>query len=417
MKNGSSTDWWTALYWWFLRLSTFNGTTIAVASLISACILALSIWWLIGGLPGSTRNKQLTYLFILSTPIYGGFAVNVSHDVLQVSASIILVGTQIRIIQRSPILWKKRIFLELSAAALLLTTQSGPAIICVYLIVLLFQRNVKLAVYIAVFSSATYLVSGIGVVDVKKWGPLLPVIGDLKCVAQHPEARISSEEWRILTKIAPRSEWTDATNCSLIDDQIATFKSTDFTSVNLDGELIKIFLTVTMKNPAIVATAHIERASQALPPPFFKGPKNQVDLNPEIPVGLNTNIALQSGTELLHPSIDEESVNLKIKIFKPLEFLAQGQIFLVNQASWFWGWGGFWLWPILIYLLKNLKIRKISEFFYVTSPIVTLHLFLIILISTPLGRYVMATIIIGLILLLNLVIEYLSPVKLSGNLK
>ena len=57
--------------------------------------------------------------------------------------------------------------------------------------------------------------------------------------------------------------------------------------------------------------AHLQRGSEALPPPFFQGPPNQVDRNLAIPVGLNTNTALQLGPEVLHPSIDDPALKIR----------------------------------------------------------------------------------------------------------
>ena len=43
MEKNQSTDWWSALYFWFLRVTTFNGQSIWLASLLSLIPLYLSL--------------------------------------------------------------------------------------------------------------------------------------------------------------------------------------------------------------------------------------------------------------------------------------------------------------------------------------------------------------------------------------
>jgi hypothetical protein len=416
MKRGESTDWWTALFWWFLKTTTLNGNSIALASFFSLLTLGFSTWWLVTAFPTNVKIQKYTYLLLILTPIYGGFGVNISHDVLQTSGILIIVGNQFRVQQHKIIEAKTRAGLEIFASVLLLTTQTGPLLIAANLAILIFQKKIKLGVIILLSSCAVYLFSGIGVDSTKKWGLLLPIIGDIKCVTQHPQARISDGDWGKLEQIATKGEWLNPIKCSMVDDQLMAFQTTDISKQNLNLELAKLYFNIVAKNPALVVTAHLQRASQALPPPFFKGPKNQINLNPDIPIGMNSNIALQEGTELLHPSIDENSVNLDIKFLQPLESIAQLPIFLVNQASWFWGWGGLWLWPIFIYLLVISKIRNLFDFFAVISPILTLHLFLIVILSYPVGRYVMSTIILGLAMTFNMITSYLSKPISNSNI-
>jgi hypothetical protein len=176
-------------------------------------------------------------------------------------------------------------------------------------------------------------------------------------------------------------------------------------------EFTKSYLSIATKNPAIVIQAHLQRSSIALPPPFFQGPQNQVDRDINNPVGLNTNIALQLGPEVLHPSIDLPSLKLDIDFLKPLESFALLSVFLVNQASWFWGWGGLWLWPIFIYLLFRLKERNALSLMTLTYPILITHAALVAIGPIPAPRYVMSTILVGNVILLFLLSELFAKSK------
>ena len=141
----------------------------------------------------------------------------------------------------------------------------------------------------------------------------------------------------------------------------------------------------------------MQRSRGAFPPPFFQGPQNQIDSNLSHPVGFGTNTALQAGPEVIHPSIDEESVRLSINLLKPFERFAQIGIFLVNQASWFWGWGGLWLWGVLALsrlMFKGRWFRKMISVFY---PIFFLNFMLFFVSPGGYPRYVMSSVIAGFI--------------------
>jgi len=410
MHQGKSTDWWTGSFWWFLRITSFDGKTIALSSLISITIFGLSFIWFVRALPGSLGSKNRATLIFFATPIYGAFGVNVSHDVFQAAGIILIIGIQIRHFRKVLIGDRQRMAIEIAASALLMTTAFGPFLVAINVFLLLLQHKRLLAISILIFTAIFYFVTSQGVTNVPKHGLKIPVVADIKCVAQHPQAAITQDEWAQLIQLAPKAEWLIPTTCSFIDDQLGALSSLELSNVKLDKNLAKLYLSITAKNPAIVAMAHFQRASQALPPPFFQGPVNQVILDPSVPIGQGTNIALQTGAQVLHPSIDEPSVDHQIAFLKPLEMVAQGPIFVVNQASWFWGWGGLWLWPIFIYLVRTLHVRKLKHFVAILSPMLGLHAFLLIL-SAPLPRYVMSAITIGFFLTILMIVQWFEKIN------
>ena len=176
-------------------------------------------------------------------------------------------------------------------------------------------------------------------------------------------------------------------------------------------EFSKIYFSIATKNPAIVIQTHLQRSSVALPPPFFQGPQNQVDRNINNPIGLNTNVALQLGPVLLHPSIDYPKLKLDHNFLKPLESFVLFNSFVINQASWFWGWGGLWLCPIFIYFLFRVNERKQLELLKLVYPILITHAILVAVGPIPGPRYVMSTILVGNISLFFLVSELFEKTK------
>jgi hypothetical protein len=106
---------------------------------------------------------------------------------------------------------------------------------------------------------------------------------------------------------------------------------------------------------------------------------------------------------VLHPSIDEKSVDITIPIVEYLEFIPQLLGFLVNQASWFWGWGGLWILFLLYLLHTRFQTIRIRNRILLFSPLGLFHFLLFILMPDPTPRYVLPTILLGNLALILLV--------------
>ena len=415
MQSGESTDWWTASFWWFLRITSLNGTTIMLSSAFSLLILGYALVYFSESLVSFRRSNRKALVIFFCSPLYGGFGLNVSHDVFIAAGIILFTGFHIRSSSNQNPKSTSDLMAILFGGLLLITTHYGPFIIVVNVAFMLVKKYVRFGIALLGVSSVAFLVSHVGVTQVPKYGLILPVIADIKCVAQHPDAEITTYEWEKLESLAPRAEWENPTNCSMVDDAFRIMPSLILDDVSLTTDLIKTYIGIAGRNSAVVAMAHIQRASIALPPPFFAGPQNQVNLDPNIPIGLGTNTALQSHAGVLHPSIDEPSVANKISFLKVLEVPAQGLIFIINQASWFWGWGGLWLWPMGIYILLYLKRRFSASILPLLSSTLVLHGLLLIL-SAPLPRYVMSTITIGNLFLLVMIFDaYDKYIRKDGH--
>ena len=317
-----------------------------------------------------------------------------SHDVFQTAAILFFLGLfwklHLRLISGREI-W----IVFLSASLLMITTQTGiftVLVAAVFLVVFKFYREAIFGLAIALTVS---LVSNFGIGPSIIKNPLVNImLVDMKCVVQHPDAEVSDENWKVLTALADQELWLEPKSCSS-PDAIISGLGTGKAEIPIERPLIKTYAQLLSAHPAIVLQAHLQRSLGALPPPFFQGPRNQVDQNIDNPVGLGTNTALQLGPEILHPSIDEPSVANKIGFLKPLEIIAQVPTFLVNQASWFWGWGGLWLWPLFGFYLYVLKVRKFLLLISLLSPTLILHLSYVMVGPSPLGRYYFSTILAG----------------------
>jgi hypothetical protein len=413
VQNEQSTAWWGSIYFWIFRWFTFGGSQIFFLALIGLLSLTFAIRFFIESLPIQSNLKTKTLTFVMLTPLYGVFGMTISHDVFQTSGMLILSGIVFRILNGTVLNQKQLILASLFASVSLMTTQTGIVIVVVYS-VFLFFRYAKLSSLILTFLSLIiYLASNIGIVTnqttssfVQSTLPRLMLI-DIKCIVQHPEAEISDNDWMTLTRYAEKSQWLIPTNCSNPDDLAAPLELDllQTTQLRIDRDLIETFFRLVAKHPAIPVISHIQRSRMALPPPFFQPPTNQIPWNVEIPLGFNTNVALQSGPGLLHPSVDESTVDINFKYLIPFEVIAQLLTLFINQASWFWGWGGLWLWPIIGFTVLRLKIKNVRGVALALFPTLTLHFVLFCIGPSSLGRYVMSTVLQGFILSYVLVVE------------
>jgi hypothetical protein len=418
VQRGESTAWWGANYFWLFKIFTFSGSQIFLLSFIGLLSLTYSLKLFIYSLPINLTSKSKTLFLVMLTPLYGVFGVTVSHDVFQTSGLLILSSLLVKTTTYGFSQLRKCRFEIYLAFFFLLTTQTGILIIFVFCLILLLRGISKIGIESLVIASILYLIANLGISNsqssisfVQSTIPRLILI-DLKCIVQHPEASITNQDWSVLEKYAEKSRWLQSTNCSNPDDMLAPLNLYLLSSsqLKLDEDLIRTFFSVVSKNPAIPLISHIQRSRVALPPPFFQPPTNQIPWDVNIPIGQGTNTALQSGPGLLHPSIDENSVEIDVPYFIPFQIVAQALTLLVNQASWFWGWGGLWLWPLVYFFVKRFQIRSFRKLVVLISPTLLLHTTLFLVGPSSLGRYVMSTVFQGVIVTLVMIGE-----KLSGN--
>jgi len=406
IQNGESTNWWTGIYFWFLRLSTFYGRSIFVASLLGLLAITYALWYFLSSLINNEKVLRKSFLITLCFPIVGVFGVTVSHDVFQSAGILIFLGLIWRV-KSNPSYSSKNLFHYFLASVFLITTQTGIYTVGLAALIAFFTVYRRRAFVSFISILLLSLIGNVGIGEsIIKHPTINILLADLKCVTQHPEAEITEFDWKQFEKIAPKDKWLTPLTCSDAGAQIYALGVED-KELNFSRDFLKAYLSTASRNPAIVMQAHLQRSLGALPPPFFQGPENQVDRNIQNPVGLGTNTALQLGPEILHPSIDEPSVAHKISILKPLEVIAQAPTFLVNQASWFWGWGGLWFYPILIYYLYFLKIRRVRVLLITLFPTILLHGSYVVVGPGPLGRYYLSTIIAGLGLLITMIVTSL----------
>ena len=207
IKSGSTTNWWTSPYFWFIKISTFDGRTIALTSFLLLITQAITFFWCVKALPGDIKLKENSFLILLATPLFTVFGLNIGHDTLQVSGLFILIGIEMRRFQNIQVSKKRILFTYTMSFVLLTTTHTGMYIVILSMIILCLRKQFKHSLILAIFISLFMFISNIGIATTlfngieithtsdAKFGPML---ADLKCVAQHPLSDISQKEWLIL---------------------------------------------------------------------------------------------------------------------------------------------------------------------------------------------------------------------------
>lgn len=409
IRQDESTSWWGASYFWFFKYATIKANTIALISFIGLVCLTHSLYYLINSLELSSKVRKRTLLFFFCNPLFGVFGVTVSHDVFQTSAIILMTSLVILYIRKT--VFVAQHYITILLAGLYSTSTNIGLIIFVGSMIIFGSFKLKSRLLLVAPALLLFVISNICIQEessltlnrndyVRNW-----ILIDLKCLVQHPESKVLESEWRTLETYATLNQWKTPVSCSNPDVLAEPLRLRNVDEP-LNRQLLMTYFHIASRQPAILLMSHIQRSRVALPPPFFQAPSNQVNLDIEVPIGQGTNTALQNGPGVLHISIDDLKLSQRPKLLRPLEAITLFPVFLLNQASWFWTWGGLWLYPILIYFVKQRSyVRKLSQMLGLFFPTLLLHLLIIVTGPSSLGRYVMSTILLGNLLTTVLLIQ------------
>jgi len=230
---------------------------------------------------------------------------------------------------------------------------------------------------------------------------LANVLGDMKCIAQHPDAVISENQWNELTKLGSIELWKEPKSCWLADYSYFALESA---SVN-SGKTLSLWKELFIQNPQISIVSRIQRASVALPPIFFSPPPNMIEMNYSLPVGLGTQDDLQKFSELFKTSVDSKYFqNKELPVQSALESLLLFVALIFNQNSQIWGWAGLWISIALIFGRRLTKLSR-TQFVLALLPLIFTHVVIVLASPAPNPRYLMSSTLLGITLLIARVLN------------
>jgi hypothetical protein len=412
-RSGDSLDQWTALYFRFLSLLSFNGNYAFVPAIVGLLGLAFSTRYFIHSLRVSEKARNLALNIIIATPFVGVFGMTLTHEVQTVTGALLLTGNIMRRQDKSGD--KPNRILISVAYIYCLMTYVGVFIVMAFLIAIITRDNRAKVLPLIPFTFGAVLFSS-AILHVERVNPatnLQGVLGDVKCVTQHPDSVITKTQWLLLEEFAPIEKWREPLTCS--DASKTLFVAAKFPGK--ESQILKLWLELARENPQIVLQARIQRSAMALPPPFFQSQPNFSSRNYLEPVGQNTQDDLQQWSPLFKTSNDDHYQKEHFSqpsFLKPLEYLVLLPAFILNSQSWFWGWGGMWF--VIFFLLLITRTRfSYKDIFRISLP----HMFTIIglFVGSPISdpRYAMTLTMTGFITSVVFLVEYLARRKPLPN--
>jgi hypothetical protein len=398
MKEGQSSDQWSALYFRYLQLLTINGRFLFTVSALNLAILIYGIYRLIQSLNIEEKIKRRIFVILAWSPFVGVFGMTVGRDTVATAGILILTSQIIQLSEGGRLSgWKQRMVLSFS---IILTCMS--ILGCAFLLALslfFFLRSHKflsLAIFILVAFNLTLMSSALQVSHHSEKLYLANVLGDMKCIAQHPDAVISENQWNELTKLGSIELWKEPKSCWLADYSYFALESA---SVN-SGKTLSLWKELFIQNPQISIMSRIQRSSVALPPIFFSPPPNMIEMNYSLPVGLGTQDDLQKFSELFKTSVDSKYFeNTKLPMQSMLESLLLFVALIFNQNSQVWGWAGLWISVALLFGRRFTRLSR-AQFFLALTPLIFTHVVIVLASPAPNPRYLMASTLLGITLLI-----------------
>lgn len=406
MKNGESAATWSATYFRLMQVLTFNGNILSVASATGMVVFYLSFLFLMSALPFSNRIQLIIRRLVVALPIFSIFALTVNHDVFAVSGTFILVGLLIK----NKSLKNTNLIMVIFAGFLTSMSWLGIAAFLGFIFSILIKRRYKEAIIsfsiITTFFLGSLLILNVDEGPSNRW---LPIAGDLKCVAQDPDSRITQNQWDYLVLLAPKNEWLNPASCVIAD------WAPDAAEKNISSEPIKsitLWAQLLITNQKTIVEAHLQRASVALPPMFSAPPPNTFSTDYLKPIGQGVPANLFQFSEFLSTGRHTGQYESSPNFLKPIEIITLAAAHLFNRTSYFWGWGGLWL--LLSYFFFPFIFKKRN--LHALNPLLFMHILMLLASPGPVSRYVYASIITGIAISVGMfVVLFEKRDKFLGN--
>jgi hypothetical protein len=389
-RRNESSNQWTAVYFRLLELFSLKGTQPYIPAFLGIAMLAYAVLFFVFSIPLKPRILNLVSKTFLISPYVGVFGMTLTHELQSTTGMLLMLGVVFRKANKIQISQKHETIIILLGFTLFSTVYIGFFVgffFCVVLKLLNYHRVLFLTFLQLVITLITFLGSPIlGVTDLGRSMRYQSLVGDIKCITQHPNSKISNEQWRLLQKFGSKIEWTTPSTCAYADKYFAG------PSINKNPrEFVGIWLSLVKNNPQLALEARIQRSAIGLPPLFFTKPQNSIEIDYLSPAGNNSRDDLLIWSPLFKTSNDDPYQLREFprpEFLFPLEALAilPAQIMMRNSSL--WGWGGLWMSLAFILMLVTCKneVRK-QLILFIPLISVSMALFLVCPISDP--RYAM----------------------------
>ena len=404
IQGNQSSNWWTRLYFEILSLTSFDGTSIALISGLGLFTLFFSLYCFTNAIVFFTttfRKRLLRFVFL--NPLIGFSGMTVSHDVTLVSGILLILSEELRFkfridIQQGRSVSARR-FMLIFAYFLLSTNFIGWIFILVHLMVLVKRWLIKEVVFLSLFFAFVGIFLNFGLnsdLGYETDGSILPFFADLKCITSYRDVELSPEDKVFLLSLAAKEFWQEKVDCSTIDNTIHAANRYHVKMPNLDIHFMEGYFKIVTKNPQIAWFSHSQKALQALPPPLSSFGWNQNENLKEKATNDNFFYWEYNAMEVIHLSVDENSVQVKLPIvWKTFQDIVLLGGLIINAGSWLWGWGGLWLLSFIVFGFIKYQDKTGSLVFLCVVWLLPLHAFLFLMGPSSTPRYTLTTLILA----------------------
>lgn len=407
MRNGSSTSNWTEIYFWFLKVLTFNGHYIALVSFFGLAVFIFSLHYLSNQLwKISTVKSPVIYYILMLSPLVGVYGMTVDHNLQATTGNIFLIGLIIKFYDKK--MFNNKDYL-IAIFAIFLSAMSfiGVAGLLGFFVSLLLVRF-PLRKFLSLVLISVFFVLGTTLLPAEPRSlgfKYTPMLMDIRCLVPNPNVEISSSDLDFLATLGPIETWKDPVSCIVAES--SEFVRASVTPEN-QSEIIGVWLRLVRDNPRYVLLAHVQRASVALPPGISVPQPNGYETNLVLPFGSNTPRWLHTFDGVLDDSrYQTEKIQKQPTILAYLQYVVIFPTILLNNFSWFWGWGGLWLLVGSVVVIRRWGLMGLRFLL----PVFMTHAFFFVMSPTPNPRYTYLAITTGLLML------SVTKIKIGDQLK
>ena len=396
IRNGQVTNQWTIAWFLILKVLSLNAFTLAIICLLQLVATYLTLKVVAQEFSNffPKANKALT--IFICTPFFGYTATTVNHDLFAALGTLILLIELINYFIKglSPRTYR------LLVAILLSSVTYGAIFVAFFSIGLLLISEKKLR-HFMMFSTLCLIIllnfSYPG--NISRGESVITLISDIKCALEDPKVNISKSDLDSLEKLSSSAYWreTQSFPCTSSIQVFSGLKST----ILQPRSIIPLWVRVGINNPNSYIMAHMSRSSFILPPPFSFKPSEVIDLN-------SSNLYLKHNIEFL--TMDRSVTNQQIPGLGIIRNLSDFWAQILNSLTGWISWAGFWL-PLTIWVyVKRIKVAiksvRFRRVLFAFSPLIVLHVFLFFNAPGPEARHVLATILLGFIVLFSQILEF-----------
>jgi hypothetical protein len=383
LRAGETTSQWTGIWFRYLQVLTINGRTIVLATFLCAVLTFFTVQKIVSIICREKTVGYLTLNLLYITPLIGYSSVTLNHDIVSSCGTLLTFITLFVEEKRS----KKRIIFLVFQISLALTSFIGLiGIVVIFFIFLTKHRTRHASTSVTIFLSII-LVCSLNIIAIQR-PPLsvvlLPIIADVKCIAQSNNSVITERDWAVLRKIQNEKSWREIESCSSANIAL----NQEFKNEAIGQEFIEAYIRIAQQNSLKIVQAHILRSSSAIPAPFL------IPQSPVYALSEGTSqlgMQQQNGLLLTSRSLHGDT---GIPVIKQLEPVVMLVATFVNFFSHIIGWGG-----LMILVLFLAPAAKGIERKKLLVVLLSMHSFLFLWSPVNDNRYLLTTNLVAWILI------------------